>query len=312
MRRVAILPVVNASRYAGIEELVRIATFQLLQQSQLFVVQVAAYNLTGFTANDLDKAYDDIYGENSDPLFFVYLDDASVSTFIFDPLWPNHFIVSARPLTDPTGGSLPINQVIESTLQLSLTDVLTNYSKGQFTLLPGAEENNELVALEEAEAAHQRAEESRLYFRKLAQVQDRPYYVGLNVGMSRFAAEGTSASTVDFGGFAGKKLSQKFAVEIDLDIFSYLLANANVRYQFPLSEHYVYFAFSAGPAMVLGTISENRGFDSTNISSGQFLFGPGFSFEIPLLGVVLRGDTKLLFGGGGSVFIGTYGISYTI
>lgn len=136
-------------------------------------------------------------------------------------------------------------------------------------------------------------------------------YVGANIGMARFSARGATASTVSLGGYLGVKLVERLRLEAGADVFSYLMLHGDMRYQLPLGERYVSLSIGIGLNHITSVVTQNRGFNPTFLRTGQLLYGPSLSFDVPLLGASVRGDIRVLFGEA-TILMGTYGLAYAL
>ena len=284
------------------------ALARLYQSTGAFNLQLASYSLPGYAAADVKKLETYL---NSPLLSFCYLEKERIAVFLFDANRPDDFIVASQSLVDANGQPVLTNEWIEHQFRAAFAQVITLYKQNQFQPLPGSHVDSEQLAQEEAEDARKRAAESRRLFRELAQLEERNYYIGASVGMARFAGEGASTSTVDVGGFAGLKISDSMRLEGGVDVFSYALVHLDMRYHLPINEKYVSAALSLGVGDILTNVTKNLGYEATTLNSGQLLFGPGISFNIPLLGANIRGDLRFYLGGG-SVLLGSYGLTYSL
>lgn len=300
-RTVTILPTTDTSEF-GLAEPLQNAYGQLLQAYGIFRAQLSGYTLASFTSPDIAKAFGVVH---SDALGFVYMEKQRVSVFLFDSKHPQEFLVAYRLLLDPPSGQLT-SEFIEARFREAVYEVVALYSSNQFQTLPGQEH----VASNDSEKVHASPDHVRRLFRELASIEDRKYYVGADVGMARFSTESDSASTINFGGYGGARLSQRISAELGFDIFSYALLHLDGRYLLPFAEKYVALSLSAGIARFMGSVTDNRGISST-IPTGEMVFGPGVGFDIPLLGANLRGELRF-YTGSANVLLGSYGIVYSL
>jgi hypothetical protein len=306
VRTLAVLPVTDTSNL-NMATYLQALEVNLFQQAQYFQIQTVNFALPGFTEVDVGRAFKTV---NTELMSLVYLEAERVSIFLFDSTRPKEFIVGSQPLADPMLGNQVTPQVADYKARLVFNDVLANYFKGAFQSLPGAKTDPTLSA-RAPDDPRQRAAESRRLFRELAALDTSKYYMGASLGMARFAGGPSSSSNVNFGAFGGMITSERTRVEFGLDFFSYALAHLDGKYTIPLAEKYVSINLSLGIGRILGVIAGPRFADEAALKNGQFAFGPGVSFNVPLLGASVRGEMKLYFGGG-SIFLGSYGISYSL
>jgi hypothetical protein len=302
-RTLVVLPTTDTTDL-GLAKPLQNALAILSQDSGLFTTKLSEEALPGFTKSDIAAAFNRI---NSELLTFVYMEIGRVSIFLFDSTRAGEFVLAFEMLTPP--GENLTNSYVEEKFRSAWNSVIAQYMAGTYQPLPGAAPNEKLMA--QTEEQHYKALEAKRLFRELASLEEHNYYAGANIGMVRFSAEGTSASTVNFGGLVGTKLSRHFYSELGFDIFSYFVPHVDLRYTLPLEERHVFLSTSLSIATIMGEVTQNRGASSTTLKNGDLLYGPGFSFDIPLLGVNLRGDLRLYFGKA-TVFLGTYGIVYAL
>ncbi len=273
-----------------------------------FNVQLASMQLAAFTEEETKKAHETLHSE----LFALsYLDRERISVFLFDAQAPGQFIVAVNPLLDPANPQLT-TAVLEEKLRKTFGETLALYKEGRFQYLPGSREDKPGEGLADAESdiARRKAAEAGHLFRELASLADKPFYVGANLGMARYADAGLSNSVVNVGGFAGYRIRDRISAELAFDMFTYGLLSFDAKYQLPLSGQYVYLDASVGFGTILFQASDNTGHESATLTGG-FLFGPGLTFTVPLLGANLRGGLKFYIGSG-TLLLGSYGFSYAI
>ncbi len=307
-RSVTILTGSDTSGY-NLGSALQFAIGQLFKTIEGFDVELAAYTLGAFTSEETKKAHTTL---KTELIALSYLDRERISVFMFDTLKPGEFIVAVNPLLDP-GQSQLTTPILEDKLRKTFNEAFAQYKAGKFQYLPGAgsEKGNENYASsDEADLARRKASEAGHLFRELAALSDTPFYLGANLGMARYADAGTTNSVVDLGAFAGYRVAQRWTVEAGLDIFTYGLLSLDTKYQLPLSGKYVFLDASLGFGMVLFQASDNIGVDFAKLSGG-FLFGPGITVTVPLLGANLRGGLKFYMGAG-SILLGSYGFSYGV
>lgn len=296
-RSLTILPTTDLAGY-GLGEPLQYALGQLYQSTGAFQVQLSSYQLPGFGKEEIGRT---MQGVQTQAFSFAYMEKQRISVFLFDSSHPNEFIVSYRLLSDPPGGQLT-SEFVETRFRECVSEALNFYQTAQYQPLPGGGESGG-----DTEENRAKAVEARKLFREIAALEERKFYIGGNVGMARFSSETTSASTVNFGGYFGSRLGDRFSGELGVDLFSYCLLHGDVRYSLPIAEKYVSLSATAGIARFMGTLTENKGFSQRNIRAGQMVFGPGFGFEVPLLGATLRGDVRL-YTGSATVLLGSYGV----
>ncbi len=298
-RGMAILPTTDSSRY-GLAEALQNALGQLYQSTGALAPQLSGFPLPGFTANDIEKGF---RATNSNLMSFAYMEPKRISVFLFAQEKPGNFVVAYRLLTDPPNGKMT-SDFIEKRFRESVAEVLANFREGKFQPLPGSDAGDDRVN-------KQKADEARRLFRELAALEDKTFYLGADIGVARFATSTSSASTVNFGAYGGARLNPKLSAELGVDAFSYALLHADLRYHLPIAEKYIDLSVTGGFGRFLGSITDNRGYASGTIPTGQMVFGPGMGFDIPLLGATLRGDIRFYLGSA-NVLLGSYGIIYSL
>ncbi len=274
-----------------------------LQQVKLFAIQSQGFSLDGYSPESLSAAFE---RSNTELIAFSFIDKERVALFLFDVNRPGRYIATSQTLI----GS-PTNRITEAWLTrqigLAFKEMLAQYTVANFELIPATEGDTELSKGPEVS----RQERGRRLFAEMSKLQDGAMYVGANVGIARFAAQGASASTISVGGYFGVKAHSRLRFEAGADVFSYLLLHGDFRFQLPIAERYITISVGGTGNYVAAVVTQNRGFNPTLLPTGQFLFGPTLSFDIPLLGASLRGDLRLLLGSS-SIFLGTYGLAYTL
>lgn len=284
------------------------AVAQLFREAGGFNVQVSAYSIGGFTPAETQKAHRALQSE----LFsFAFMDRERISIFLFDEKQPGKYLVGVNPLLESPEQQLS-TPLLEARLRKTFSDALALYRQGSFSFLPGADKREEAeeAGTEQDLAQRQSAEASHL-FRELASLSERPFYLGANLGMARYSSLGSSESLVSIGGLAGYRWARRFSTELSVDIFNYGLLSIDTRYHIPLARRYVFLSASLGGAMVLFQSSSNFGFNRTPLATGTFVGGPGFSFEIPLLGANIRGSVRYYLGSV-NLLLSSYGVSYSV
>lgn len=305
-RTLTILPATDSTG-ANLSSPIQYRLARLFQQTRRFYVNVSSFILPGFTTAHLTRAFE---GLSSDVISFSYLEPERIAVFLFDVSQPGKFIVSSQRLIQIPGQPLARSE-IDGKLVQGFQEVMANYLEKKFQPLPDAAAQGEDTDDEEARDRIQQSEEARRLFRELTPLSESRFYLGANIGMARYSANGSSASTVNLGGFGGSRLFSRLFTEVGVNLFSYAMGYLDLRYKLPIAEKFVSLTTSFGGAYNLGLVSENKGFDPTYLKTGQIFFGPGISFEVPLLGANIRGELKYYMGGAG-VLMGTYGVSYAL
>jgi hypothetical protein len=266
----------------------------------VFEVTVSPVALVGYGAEDLKKAFEQA---GTDLISFAYVDKERVALFLFDANREGKYIATSVPLAGN-----PVNRITDEWIELSMNRALNDLLK-QFSAA-----NFEDISVEETDAKPAeltKAERSRMLFNELATTHDGTYFVGANLGIARFSAQGSSASVVNIGIYGGRKVSRRFKAELGVDLYSYLMLHGDVRYQLPIAERYVTLELGLGVNHVTLQLTQNRGFNPTSVSLGQFLVGPAISIDVPLLGASVRGEIRALFGQA-FILVASYGLSYTL
>jgi hypothetical protein len=270
-------------------------------KTRLFQVQTQTGSLTGYDKDSIEKAFD---RTGTDLLAFAYVDNERVALFLFDADRPGKYIATS----DPLKGS-PTNRLtaewIDLRMSAAFTELMRQYAQATFEDIPAP------PASEPVQQELTKEERGRRLFSELSTLQDGTFYLGASLGMARFSAQGASASVVSIGGYGGIKVIPRVRLEAGADIFSYLLLHADVKIQLPIAEKYLIVALGGGANQIAAVITQNRGFNPTYLQTGQFLFGPSLSFDVPLMGASIRGDIRLLLGSA-SVLLATYGLAYTL
>jgi hypothetical protein len=277
----------------------------MYEDTKAFKATLVQDTLPGFSETELDKMFDKY---DTEVISFVYLEQQRLSLFLFDKYRKGQFIVSTQAVAI-TSANAVTQAMIEQQFRRAFNTLMEQYNIGRFQPMPNAEPKVDPTKL--AEENLSREDKARALFRELAAQQEGPIYIGVNLGMSRFAARGSAASTVNVGGFAGARLNDQLHLEIGASIFSYLLLQMDWKYKLPLPKHYISIFLEGSIGQVAAVVTQNRGFNSANLRTGQFLFGPGVSFEVPLLGASIRGEVRWYFGQA-NIIIGTYGVSYSL
>ncbi len=270
-------------------------------RTRLFEVQTTNQALSGYDPKAIQDGFDKV---RADLMAFTYVDNERVALFLFDADRPGKYVATS----DPLKGS-PTNRLTQEWVELRMgaafTEMMRQYSLANFEEIP-TPPSGDTVAAEPT-----KEERGRRLFTELSTMQEGSFYLGANLGMARFAAQGASASVVSVGGYGGVKLFPRVRLEAGADVFSYLLLHADVRLQLPIAERYLVVSLGGGANQIAAVVTQNRGFNPTYLQTGQFLFGPSLSFDVPLMGASIRGDIRMLFGSA-TILLATYGLSYTL
>ena len=284
-------PAADTSGY-NLGSALQFAVGQLFKATDNFEIQLASYSLGAFTAEETKKAHQTL---NSELIALAYLDRERLSLFIFDSQNAGQFIVAVTALLDPAAGETQLTTaILEDKLRKTFNEVLVLYNQGKFQYLPGSggDKVAENGADTEDDLNRRKAAEAGHLFRELAALSDKPFYIGANLGMARYADSGASNSVVDLGAFAGYRFNPRWTAEMSLDIFTYALLSVDTKYQLPLTGKYVFLDVSLGIGKILFQASNNKGFRDVGLPGG-FLFGPGITLTVPLLGANLRGGRQI-------------------
>ncbi len=287
--------------------LVQGALVEHFNQSRVFAAQASIQNIEEWDSESILAYFEE---GNSELVAQAFIDQGRISVIMADVNNPSQFYMGDQPLTLPPGNLNMSADVLGFHLRSAFEKLIQKYAKGEMQWLPGSSPNKELEKFENRETLEKNAKITRKLFRELATVAEKPFYIGGNIGMARFAANKNAASTVNFGLHSGYN-TNKYVFEMGLDVFTYALAHLDGKYHLPIEDRYISFQVGLGIGYIIGNITSNRGFESSNFNGGQILGGPGIHFTIPLLGTRLRGDVRLLIGKG-SILIGTYGIEYSL
>lgn len=271
------------------------------QKTNLFTVATHASSPSGYSPEALAPLFKET---GSDLLSFAYVDRDRAAIFLFDQNRPGKYIATSETLS----GS-PTNRLTETWLEnqfnKAFAELMRQYAVAGFETIP------EQQADEEQTKELSRDERGKRLFNELAKISDGSAYLGASIGMARFEAQGAKASTVNLGIYGGVKVVRRLRLELGTDIFTYMLLNGDIRFQLPILESYVSISVGGGGSYLLAQITQNRGFNPTYLTPGQFFFGPSLSFDVPLLGATVRGDIKLLLGPA-TILVSTYGLSYAL
>jgi len=282
--------------------------------TNLFQAFYANYTLTGFSEEELQSDFKKV---GSDLMSYVYFEPTRLSIFFFDSSRPKEFIVSSQKFTTPEDANISSEEV-QLAFRTAFQEVISSYVAKEFQGLPGSKAEEKSLAVEESYDTQFVAADVKKLYRELAALSEKPLYIGANVGMSRFETlstvnpKKTFASTVNVGAVFGYRFYSPFSAEIGADFFTHFLLHSEVRSQIPLGQNYVKLSASLGIARFMSQPTENLGYSGVNsIAQGTLVYGPGLGFEIPLLGVNIRAEGRYYLGPT-SVFLGTYGIVYSL
>lgn len=305
-KTLSVLSTTDASGF-NLGQTVQYALSSLFQQTQYYSVTMSNQGVAGYSEAEVAALFK---ATQTQVASFVYLEKERISLFLFDSSRPKEFIVVAEGLVDPSLGNQVTPQVIEYKLRLSFNNLLTQYYQGRFQPLPGAATGQQVAAAVDPNDPKRRAEEARKLYRELASIQETNSYLGANIGMARYSGKGGSTSSVNFGGFYGSKISERMRAEGGLDIFRYVTGYGALKYHIPFAEKYVSLHAGVSLGAILGQVTAPRDALDPALKTG-ILFGPGISFDIPLLGAYIRGEMKFMLGSG-TILFASYGISYSI
>ncbi|MFM8312666.1 MAG: hypothetical protein ACKOA8_00100 [Deltaproteobacteria bacterium] len=283
--------------------------------TNLFQTYYANYTLSGFGDAEIQADFKKV---GSDLMSYVYLENSRLSIFLFDAGHPKEFIVSSQKFTTPDGATVS-SEEIQLAFRTAFQEVISSYVAKEYQGLPGAQPEPKTIAEEESYDTQFVAADVKKLYRELASLNDRPFYVGANVGMSRFETLSSSttsgksyASTVNIGGLLGYRFYGPFSAELGADFFTHFMLHSEIRSQIPLGQKYIKLSASFGGARFMSQPTENLGYAGTNkIPQGTLVYGPGLGIEIPLLGVNIRAEGRYYLGAT-TVFLGTYGIVYSL
>ena len=300
-RSLAVLLTTDSSNL-GIASRVQNQLAETFAGTGLFSPQTYPFSLSSYAVDAVGAAH---AKTKKELIAFAYVDQQRIALFLFDVNRPGKYLATAESLSES-----PTNRLSDRWIDLkfiaAFKKLMHQYSLAAFEVVPG----NEQTAAP-AEIPLSRAQRARRLFGELSQLQEGPAYLGATLGVARFAADGAAASTVSVGGYGGLRLTDTFQMELGADIFTYFLLHLEGRFQIPLAEKYISLSLGAGTSFVAAVFSQNRGFNPTSISTGQFLFGPSLSLDVPLLGAGVRGDVRVLMGNATIVLV-NYGLIYSL
>jgi hypothetical protein len=311
--KLAILETTDKSQF-GLAPVLQEGLAKAAANTNLFQAYLANYSLSGFDEASIRADFKKV---GADLMSYVYVENNRLSIFFFDSGHPKEFIMSYRDLRAQDGQNISGTE-IENAFSQSFQEVISSYLAKEYQSLRGTPKENhqELAQNSVSDSNFSTTDVKRLY-RELASISQTPLYIGANVGMSRFETIAanltkTHASTVNIGGVLGYRLLSPISVEIGADIFTHFMIHSDLRGQIPLGSNFISISLSAGAARFMTQPTENLGYAGANqISQGTMVYGPGFGVEIPLLGLTIRAEARF-YTGSTSVFLGTYGIVYSL
>lgn len=272
---------------------------EYLYGTRQYVVQYSAYSIPGFTAKDLQQTFERL---DSQLILYSYVEPQRLSLFLFDSNRPQEFVTASVPYS-ASDTTVLTQEIILNTFPAGFDALMNAFYQGQYQPLPGAQVADNKYAGDEKGL-------TRELFRELASMKSSSTYAGANFGIARMAANGAAGSTVNLSLYAGYALNTDMELQLTLDVFTHLMPSARLNYKLPFfTEKLLSIHASFGAGMILGPVAEHRGFPSQNLQTGGMLFGPGLGLYIPLAGADVRLDFRFLLGSG-SVFLGTYGLTY--
>lgn len=304
-RSLSILPTTDGSGL-GMESALQSELANLYQQTQGFAVAMSSQGLPAFTKEEILRAHQTMGAEL---LSFVYVEKERLAIFLFDVNFTGKFIVSSQPLTDGPENRLTPSW-LNNQLRVGFAQLYRSYASGDFQPLPGEEEDEKERAKKQQAADETADKKARRLFRELSSMQDTVAYWGINLGMTRLESNSLSNSTVAVGGLSGVRFWNRFRAELGLSVFSYLIGDLDMKFQIPLAEKYLSLYIGAGAATVLSAITQNKAVGSVVIKNGTLMYGPGFSFDVPLVGAAIRGEVKY-YSGVSNILVATYGVTYS-
>ncbi len=302
LRPIAVLETTDSAGW-NVATRLQNALAERFTKSRLFEAQTHPLSLTAYTPEALKTAYDQT---RTELLSFAYVDKERIALFLFDYNRPGRYIATSEAMVGSPTGRIT-NEWLDARFGLAFTTLLRRYAAGDFEAIPSQEPEGETTA----EPEMSRDEKGRRLFQELSKLQDGSLYIGTHIGMARFESQGRAASTVNVGLFSGIKLYDRLRLEAGVDLFSYMLLHGDVRVTLPIAERYVALNLGVSVNHITATVTQNRGFNPTFVRTGQVLFGPTLSFDVPLLGASVRGDIKALFGET-TILLATYGLAYTL
>lgn len=304
MRTLSILPTTDGSGL-GMETALQSELASLFQQTNGFAVSMSAQGLPAFTKDIILLTHNQLQAEI---LSFVYVEKDRLAIFVFDIHRPGKFLVVSEPLS-PSPENRLTPKWLDNQLRVGFAQMYRAYANADFQPLPGEDEDAKERERKQQEENESRDKKARRLFRELSSMQDSTGYWGLNLGVTRLSAADNSASTVTVGGLTGFRY-YRFRVEGGLSLFSYLTGNLDAKFQIPLAEKYLSLYIGAGLTTVLSAITPNRRVGSVVLATGAFMYGPGFSFDVPLVGATIRGELKY-YSGATNLMVATYGVAYS-
>ena len=299
----AVLPSIDQSQLNFAAPLQK-GLVRLLNDSRKFKGYLSNRSLASFKPEVIQSILD---GEQVNSISFALLEPTRISVFFFHRNRPKEFIAQSELFSQP--------KELEEKFKIVVQNVLNAVEQEQYSFLPG-QKDGDVNAKHSVYKSPKLESETRQLFREFSSISDSPFSLGTQIGMARFSAGTASTSTVIFGLSAGYQLDPNFSLEVGGSVSSYVLGNAGIRYSIPVAEKVVRFSLGLDVATVMANLTRNNtdntyfnSYFAPEIKSGTVLLGPGFFFDIPLLGATMRGDLRF-YSGSTSIFIGTYGFVF--
>lgn len=309
--RLAVLPTTDQTGW-GLSDALQYSLGKLCVSTNLFEVGSSNYVLTGFSRKELKQAFQ----SNRAPfLIFTYIDKTRVSVFMFNAYYEGQFIASNKSLENPPNGKIS-SDFVEKQFKAAFEETIATFLKNTYQKLPEVEGDDKSDLVNDSvvkQISKADADKMKYLFNEVSQIEDKPFYVSANIGMARYTGTANAASTVNFGVSLGGRLGRRFSVAAGADFFSYIFAHGDGYYKLPLAEKFISFSVIGTLGSVMASFTENKGYGSQNttLKTGSFLFGPGLSIDIPLLGATLRGELRYYMGSS-TILVGTYGLLISI
>lgn len=297
----------------GIAQFLQDELAKAAANTNLFQTYAANYSITAFSEAEILADFQQV---GSNIIGFVYLENTRLSIFLFDASRPKEYIVSAQNFITAEGAT-PVEAEIRASFNTAFQEVISSFVAKQYQALPGSQPESNFIAQEEVYTPQFAQVDVKKLYRELSSLEQKPFYVSANIGMSRFetlSATSTKsfASTVNIGALLGYQFIPALSVELGADAFTHFMLHSELRLHLPIGQKYVACSLSAGGARFMSQPTENLGYAGTNmITQGTIVYGPGFSIDIPLIGLNIRAEGRY-YTGKTSVFLGTYGIVYSL
>ncbi len=312
--KLAILPTTDTTQW-GLAEALQYSLGKLAVGTRLFNVGSSTFVLEAFTRRELRKAF----ASNRSPLLmFTYIEPGRVSVFFFNAYQFGKFIVGSKSLTPPDGQKIS-SRFIETQFKAAFDETIELFHQNKYQALPESEADDDSDFnggdLLLSETRNTRIKE---IFNEVSRLEDKPFYVGANIGIARYTLTATSSSSPLFGVSIGGRFTSRIAASLGIDLFSHLFAHGDVFYKIPFAEKYISLSAIGTVGSTIATLTENRGYGTENkglgtesMKAGSIFMGPGLAIDIPLLGATLRGEIRYYFGSS-SVLVGNYGLLFSI